>query len=201
MNRRGLTLVELIVAVSIFIIVTTFAIGTFVSIIRARMLIGNMRESQQKIRTVNETISRYAKEANYVKIPTAGETIPIPGDTLDMYFDSNTAATRISLVSTPTAGEYDLMYYECTDPARLATHTCASLSDWGVPTGWNTGVSLLGGKVVLLSSALNPNGNPVFGLSGTRADVLDVKLLFRNGAGIYRDDISIVNSVYLEGLK
>jgi len=104
MRRRGMTLVELMVAMSIFMIVMTLGIGGFVSISRTRILVGNMKDSQQKLRVANEMVIRYAKQAEYVKLAAAGNSV-------EFYFDIATtpSANKFALVSKPTGG-YDLVY-------------------------------------------------------------------------------------------
>lgn len=61
--RKGFTLVEFIVAVSIFTIVMTVAIASFITVTRLKIVVINMKNSQQKSRTAIETIARYSKEA------------------------------------------------------------------------------------------------------------------------------------------
>ena len=194
MIKKGFTLIELVVAMTIFITVMTLAIGGFITILRSRMIIGNMKDSQQKIRVVSESISRFAKEAEYVQIPTgAGRSIPIDGDTLVMYFDSYTVAKKFKLVplSTPIDGQYDLQSFDC---VTFTSNVC---------TTWGTGTSLLGTKVRMISDTVSPptTAKPVFKLSTTRPYVIELRLEFRSGASVASDSITINNAILLEGLK
>lgn len=154
MGKKGLTLIELVVAMTIFIIVMTLAVGGFVAISKTRATIGQMKDAQQKVRLANEMIIRYAKEAEYVQIDTAN------GSWLELYFNSYTSAKKFAVISN------DLMYYDCTPVSGVC-----SASSWG------TGTSLLGGA----SRGISLNIINVFGLSGVAPAVLNVTLALADG--------------------
>jgi prepilin-type N-terminal cleavage/methylation domain-containing protein len=96
MKKKGFTLVEFVIAVSIYVIVMLVAIGSFVSINNIRILNSNMKETQQKGRVAMEMISRFAKEATSVAL--SNETAPGSGKflTLTMTYSGATAVANIS---------------------------------------------------------------------------------------------------------
>lgn len=186
MTKKGMTLIELMVAMTIFITVMTLAIGGFIAISRSRILIGNMKDSQQKIRIANEMIVRYAKQAEYIAIPSSNE--------LQLYFDIDTgkvhSAKKFAVTGT-APGPYDLQYFECQD-TPVGPSSCTS---WGT-----SGTSLLGGATSGITLA-NPS---VFSLNGVLPSVLEVNLVIQNavpGYAALSDTMTIKNAIILESLK
>jgi prepilin-type N-terminal cleavage/methylation domain-containing protein len=185
MKRRGMTLIELMVAMTIFVTVMTLAIGGFIAISRSRILVGNMKDSQQKIRIANEMIIRYAKQAEYVKLADQG------GSLLELYFDSGTvnASAKKFLVSEIETGKYDLVYSEC------KTFNGTQCNEWTEAS------SLLGSQ----NSNIYLNSiDDVFRLNGVLPAVLDVTLSIVNevpGYDSLSNTMTIQNAIILEGLK
>lgn len=185
MKKRGMTLIELMVAMTIFITVMTLAIGGFVAISRSRILIGNMKDSQQKLRVANEMIMRYAKQAEYVSIDPNGTWI-------ELYFDIdssiNYSAKKFAL-SNITSGQNDLLYSEC-----------LAFNSGTVCSAWTEGATLLGSQ----SGRMFVANTDVFDLSGLLPSVLEVRLNLRNEIAGYEalsDDMSIENAIILGSLK
>jgi len=181
MRKRGLTLIELMVAMTIFIIVITLSVGGFVAISKVRAITGGMKETQQKVRVANEMITRFAKQAEYV-------TIPLGGDTLELYFDMSSA---ISAKKFAVDAKGDLLYSDC--KTFDAQKKC---------TSWDPdpGNSLLGGtdKGIYLDDA------NVFQLSGVLPSVLNLKLDVVNslpGYSSLSSSMLVENAVILGGLK
>jgi len=180
MRKRGLTLIELMVAMTIFVTVMTLSVGGFVAISKSRATIGTMKETQQKVRIANEMIVRYAKQADYVKISTAG-------DTLDLYFDFSSDVLRSAKRFELSRTDQDLVYYECKplsfDPiSKLCTDWSGSRS------------SLLGGNTKGVYLNVPASGEKVFSLSGVVPSVLSVIL-------DASDNLRIENAIILGGLK
>ena len=183
MQKRGMTLVELIVAISIFIIVMTLGVGGFVTVIRSRILIGNMKDSQQKIRIANEMIIRNAKQAQYVKLDSSGQT-------LELYFDIDKPTNSSIKFETRLlgAGKYDLLYSKCVSPSSMS---CAS---------WGDATSLFGST----DNSLYLSNTNVFVLDGILPSVLNLELDLHNdvpGSVNLDSGMTIVNAIILEGLK
>jgi hypothetical protein len=89
-----MTLVELMVSMAIFTVVTSLAIGAFITILNMRIMAGNMKNTQQKVRVAVETITRMAKQAEKVNL----EEVSL-SQTLTLYFNlSDPDLTRHSAV-------------------------------------------------------------------------------------------------------
>lgn len=180
MVKKGMTLIELIVAMTIFIIVMTLAIGGFVAVSRSRILIGNMKDSQQKIRIANEMIIRYAKQAQYVRLDQDGSSV-------EFFFD-------IGPVETHSAKKFevvenDLLYSECVDNPMNPTQ-CVD---------WSTPATLFGG-----TSGITLTNTDVFMLHGFLPAVLEINLNIQNtvlGNTSLSDEMNLQNAIILENLK
>lgn len=184
-----MTLIEMIVAVTIFVVVMTLAVGGYVTISRSRILIGNMKDTQQKVRVADEMIIRLAKQAEYVKIP-------IDGMSLELYFDTGSAAASANKFALEPVGtkEWDLKSFVCADSASAQAINC---SDWG------NGSSLLG-RTAGQTGGIVITQPDVFSLSGLYPSVLSLYLELKNlspGFAQAEDTIRIQNSIILESLK
>lgn len=185
MVKRGMTLIELMVAVSIFVTVMTLGVGGFIAVSRSRILISNLKDTQQKVRVANEMITRYAKQAENVKFAPSGD-----GSWLELYFDISTVSPSAKRFVVSGSGPYDLLYEDCTSLSGL---TCNS---WTTP-----GTSLLGGT----TSGISLKSKDVFELSGVLSSVLEIDLQIQNIVQGYPSlsdyNMDIQNAVILEGLK
>jgi len=90
-NNKGMTIVELIVAMSIFIIVITLAVGGFVSIIRLQGQTESMTDVQQNSRIALEQITRLSRQAEELDI----ENIGIDQDNLSITIGGNSVCFKI----------------------------------------------------------------------------------------------------------
>lgn len=116
MIKRGMTLIELIVAITLFVTVITIVIGSFASVSRTKMLIASMKESQQKVRLVTEMLTRYGKEAFYVDVSSDGKEV-------NYWFKENNSSTgsveviakrfRVSNSGVSGKANSSLKYYTC----------------------------------------------------------------------------------------
>lgn len=188
MKKKGMTLIELIVAMTLFVVVSTIAVGGFISISRARILIGNMKDSQQKIRIANEMIIRYAREAQAVLIEDSGKTLKLSFD----IGTTNPTGKMFKLANQDSGGLYDLLYYECTD----SSSTCL-----------NSGTSLLDKTTGLAIADTHTSGttaNDVFSLNSESLSVLELNLVFKNvvsGFASMNDTMTLKNAVIMGELK
>lgn len=67
-NDKGMTLIELLVAMAIFLIVTTISVGGFVSLIRLQTESRTMTDVQQNGRIALEQLTRLSRQADKVTI-------------------------------------------------------------------------------------------------------------------------------------
>lgn len=189
MQKRGMTLIELIVAVTIFVVVMTLAVGAYVTISRSRILIGNMKDTQQKVRVADEMIIRLAKQAEYANISTDGKT-------LELYFDTGSAAASANKFALDQVGtnQWDLKSFVCTDSASAQAINCSN---------WGNGSSLLG-RTAGQTGGIVVTQSDVFKLSGLYPSVLNLTLNLKNlspGFAQAEDTISLSNSIILESLR
>ncbi|PIZ00361.1 hypothetical protein COY62_03090 [bacterium (Candidatus Howlettbacteria) CG_4_10_14_0_8_um_filter_40_9] len=71
-QSKGMTIVELLVAMTIFVIVITLAIGGFVAISRLSSQAYTMTNVQQNGRTLIEQLTRLSRSAEEIYIPDSG---------------------------------------------------------------------------------------------------------------------------------
>lgn len=83
MRKKGMTILEILVAMSIFLMIATMAVGAFVSVLRTKSLVTNMRESQQKARTASEMVTRLSRQASKVEINDNGKTLKLTFNSVD----------------------------------------------------------------------------------------------------------------------
>jgi prepilin-type N-terminal cleavage/methylation domain-containing protein len=150
MKKKGFTLVELLVAMSIFVMVLTMAVGAFVTISRFKTMASNMKESQQKIRVAEELIARLSRQAQSVSL-TDSKTLllgfnikgldPVNGNTGDPDYKP----TYMKFVLT-SDGSGQLFFYpeemcQTFDVSDIKNPYCAVLPSFSAANA----VSLLGG--------------------------------------------------------
>lgn len=177
--KNGYSLVELVVAMGIFIVVTTLAIGAFVAISRTKALTTTLKESQQKTRIALEMVTRLARQAEKVVIKDSG-------DTLELYFnikDTSPYGARFRIINS------GLFYDEC-----QGTLNC---------TSW-TGVTNLYTDIVLLNDPVSSKDS-MFVKGATIPPTLDVKIYgqieSQTNNPYYEDEINIDTKIILEAIK
>lgn len=141
MNKKGSSIIELVVAMGIFMVVATIAVGAFVTVSRMKAMTNTMKESQQKLRIAVELVTRLSRQANKVTVTgTAPDT-----QTLNLYFaGTNPSATRFQLktdVLTLSDGSSKNVY-------KLFMTDCTALSGLNCAT-WGQEIDLLGGTIYL----------------------------------------------------
>lgn len=181
MVKKGYTLLELIVAMGIFVISLSLMVGAFVTISRMKALTSSMKEVQQKSRITIERISRLARQSDRAFVSPDGKT-------LDLYFSSET--TNISAERFQITADAINQHY-CTDPNLETNKFCDA-------TKWGPGSNMLGSQMIPLPSS-------VFEKKGTIPPVLDIRLEIEIGTLVgnpyYRDNLVVSTEVILEGIR
>jgi prepilin-type N-terminal cleavage/methylation domain-containing protein len=178
--KRGVTLIELVVAMAIFTTLSVLIISAFVTILNMKAITANNRETQQKLRVAVEQITRTARLANTISSNTSGTT-----KTLTLTFaDANTKPVKFVIKS--TADGYKLYSNDCSVGANL---TC---------TTWNSDNDLLKGTMQLSADSdltVDNNAGP------KNRGLLNIFLHGTVSGGktaYYKDDLVLKTSVILE---
>ena len=188
--KKGFTLLELVVSLSIFAILSTIAVGAYVSISRGKTYSATMRESQQKLRIAVETITRLGRQADRVDVDSTGEVITL------YYYASivpprpNTP-NRINQYTITATGA--LEYKEC-KPASITGDEAAMYCP---VTGWTSPVDMLSAKTSL---------QPISGFTRDNTKLtpkITVNLVGKTtgATAAYTDSFTIVTDVSLENLQ
>ena len=214
-QKKGMTLVELLVAMTIFTTATTIAIGSFVAVSRIRMVTLNMKETQQKVRITLEMINRYARQADRVSV-RPGE-LGEADKRVYMIFKESSLTERYGasfLIGTDGDNKGKIIYFNCSG-SLINLATVDYCSDWG------TGIAILGGRTVRvnntsyfkLNSDIKANGNTISPISGsTNGGYYDSPTLLtslesyvgsNSGSDPYynSDYFKIISKVILENVK
>ena len=188
--KRGFTLIELVVSMTIFIIVITLAVGGFIAINKSRITLGGQKDTQQKLRIADETITRYAKEAEIVRLP---DTPAVPDQhkqkQIELYFDMmltpGKSAKKFEMTSAGILGLSD-----CPSDQIQSTGKCGADD-----ISWNTASNLLGG---VGSSAVSLDYNTSYFLvNQSIPPYLTLKLVLPGSSG----DITLDDAIILENIK
>lgn len=181
MSRKGLTIIELVVSMAIFMVIATIAIGAFISVVRLKALTSVMKESQQKVRLATEMITRMSRQAEKVVVTN--------GDTLELYFNisdgipANDSAVRFNMYA---SGNLFI-----TDCLAISNKSC---------TNWSLAPSNLMSGVVTLDYA-----NSGFTKSGTIPASLSVVLTGKIQGTVMNeysnDSFKMETAVILENLQ
>ncbi len=182
--KKGITLIELVVSMGIFVIVITIAVGAFVTVSRMRYLTSIMRENQQKTRIAIEMIARLSRQAE--KAVTT-----LDGKELELYFDLDS-----DLASA--------VKFEILDGKLLYSHCLGGVSERiCVEDNWEDGQNIYGGIVLLEDQESGKDSR--FLKKGTSPPTMTIDLFGRVGEldsnPYYSDEINLNTTVILEGLK
>lgn len=193
-KKKGITLVELIVAMAIFATVATMAVGSFVTVSRMMTLTNNMKNTQQKLRVAIEMISRLARQAPVVlvyKDATDGSS------RAEMFFslpgEAPLAASKFEIKDIGGDPDTHSLYYaEC----RAGTISVTPTTTCGT---WEASSDLLSGTLRL-------NSTSGFVKTGTIPPRLTVTLNGLTSAAVsnnpyYIDTMNIVNDIVLEQIR
>ncbi len=176
MKKKGITLIELVVAMAIFLVVVTIAVGAFVTVSRMKALTSTMKNTQQKTRIAIEMLSRLSRQAEKV-------TVSPDGNILTLYFDiksTNPDAVKFALESNT------LNYYSCNTMSDI------DCSVWDSPTD-------LFGADMVIDNALSS-----FEKIGSIPPLLDISITsetVEQENTYYEDQIDIDTTIILESVK
>jgi len=191
-KKKGMTLVELMVSMAIFTVVTSLAIGAFVTILNMRVMAGNMKNTQQKVRVAVETITRIAKQAEKVE-----KTGPSKYQTLTLYFNLSDAPTAVRFSTKWVIDHEDVLYSRCDniilDP--ISGYICGtSDANWEVPLDLFEGEDAI--KVTDAEFDIENTYPPklMFTLTG---EILPHNI----SKAYYNDEINIETKIILENIK
>ena len=199
-KKLGVTLVELVVAMGIFAIVTTLAVGAFITVSRMMTLTDSMKNTQQKLRVAIEMINRLARQASVVLVTNSTSTEGSVTSTVEMYFAPDSSGTPQSAsrfeikADGPGSVTRSLYYSECRGGSiSLVTKKC----DAG--NGWQVSNDLLSGPLRLDP----PSG---FSKSGTIPSILTAKLYGSvpgapSNNSYYSDTMDITSDTLLEQVR
>lgn len=184
MMKRGVTLIELVVAMSLFAVISTLAIGAYVTVTNMKALTASMRESQQKMRIATETITRLAKQADIVIIGAGGSE-------LDLYFNTKgtPSATRFIIGTNANGNKRLEQSTECLSPLTTSLNC----------TQWSQPVSMLSENLELTTGSAfskiadGPTPELKIILNGKYGDAAT--------SSYYKDDFNIETAVILENVK
>lgn len=201
MNKRGITLIEVVVAMGLFAVISTIIVGAFVMVLNMKALTSTMKETQQRLRTTIEATSRLARQAKSVKVTNLDGEIKTSGNVVELVFDNNTA-TKFSVRPAEdfaSTQRYTLYSEDC---VTYETNTCVS--------GWANENDMLAGNI-----SLNPTPGPdedealdqdkvftKFTGSVGITPTLSIKLFGKidNNNSYYSNDFKIDNVVILESI-
>jgi type II secretory pathway pseudopilin PulG len=196
--KRGMTIIELIVAITLFVTVITLVLGSFVSISRTKLLVSSMKESQNKIRLISEMITRFGKEADRAKVTEGGRVV-------EFYFykkdnvSGETSEVSKKMFKLADGGE-SLVYYSCpSNPASpldpVADEDCSSEELLNVTD--------LGYKYQIQDRS-GANSYNIFSKRNTIPPTLELKLKMLNITTTnnhFDDSIELTNLIILENVK
>lgn len=175
-KKKGTTLIEIIVAMTIFLVVVTIAVGAFVTVSRMKALTSTMKNTQQKTRIAIEMLSRLSRQAEKA-------TVSPDGNNLTLYFDikgSNPDAVKFALE------DNTLNYYSCNLMNGI------DCSTWDSPT------DLFGTDIVIDASLSS------FKKIGSIPPLLDISITNETAEQenpYYEDRIDIDTTIILESIK
>ncbi len=143
MKKRGITLVEIIVATGIFMILISLAVGAFITFSNAKSLSVKMRNSQEKVRVALDMMTKLSQQASEVRIVSVNnEQRLVLTNEATGEGGSSTAAQFIIGAPDATSGLSELYYLECSSSCGGFESVSAS-----------TGQKLLGGELKLSSAS------------------------------------------------
>lgn len=184
-TKKGFTLVEFIVAVTIFIIVMTVAVGSIISLSRYKIMLLTMKETQEKGRIALEMISRYAKEAKTVEVQNSiNPTDPVENQKFKTVYLTYNSDVSISEKKIEINGS-DLSICDYDSAAAVCkTGTIVYLAG--------------GGRKVVLDGSTN-----YFIKRGNTTSELEMNLNFSNPSTVFvfDDSLALNTIVLLEGMK
>jgi prepilin-type N-terminal cleavage/methylation domain-containing protein len=182
MSQKGFTLLEMTVAMGIFAIVASLAIGAYLSVSKMNGLVTTMRESEQRLRVTNEVITRLGKQANFVILPNS--------QTAQFYY-LEPSGSFLGYEFAIDATNHNINYYTCSNMPCTA-------AELATPTG-----TLLGSTAndIQLSSSSGFNLTTASGQPEMHVLIEGTTTAVGPYAPFYGDTFRLDNSFYLENLQ
>ncbi|GEM_PF-2082112 len=113
MSKKGITLIEILVASAVFMTLMGLVVGSFIALTNAKSLSVRMRNSQEKLRVSLDMISRLSRQASDVNIVVAGgeqrlilTNNPTDGQSIE-------TGAQFIIEAPNSAGLSNLYYLEC----------------------------------------------------------------------------------------
>lgn len=185
-KNRGSTLLELLVAMTVFSVIMTLAVAAFLNIVRTKSYTSIMKNTQYKVRLSTEIVNRLSREASrvYASRDVSG------GNYLELYYENEETLDFTALRFEITENQ-ELMLYECR--LALSLDSCPD-DDWINP------VTIIGDEYIVDSS------KSYFVIRGGIDSVLEFGLKVatkdsENYSQYYSDEVIVKTSSVLEGLK
>jgi prepilin-type N-terminal cleavage/methylation domain-containing protein len=178
-SKSGFSIIELVVAMAIFLVVITLAVGAFVSVSRMKALTSTMKEAQQKTRIVLEKITRLARQAEKIKVTNSGNTVVL-------YYNLKTS---------PYAYRFQI-----TDDNKLLQSECSGSIEC---TTWSASTELYEGITLLNDSDAGKDSK--FVVLGSIPPTLSVDLYGKisnaHNNPYYSNEINLNTIIILEAIK
>jgi prepilin-type N-terminal cleavage/methylation domain-containing protein len=171
--KKGFSLIELVVAMGIFAVISTLVVGAFVTVTRMKALTSTMNENQQKTRIVIEMITRLSRQAEKVVVSPAPE-----GKIIDLYFNTEnpieTQGVRFQIK------DNDLLYSDCSGS-----------------------LNCVGSNEVSIYRDVSLENNSFFKKVGSTPPTLEVSLFgkIKNPSEYYSDEINLTTKIILERIR
>ena len=184
-KNKGSTLLEILVAMTIFSLVMTLAVAAFLNIMRTKSFTSTMKNTQYKVRIATEIVNRLSREANRVKASRVEG-----GHFMELFYE-NPSTTELSALRFEITADGYLMLYEC------ANTTSLNICDGN---NWINPINIIGEDYVV---SLDES---YFIMRGGIDSVVEfgVSVASRNSEDVsdyYSDKISVTTSSVLENLK
>lgn len=184
-KNKGSTLLEILVAMTIFSLVMTLAVAAFLNIMRTKSFTSTMKNTQYKVRIATEIVNRLSREANRVKASRDEG-----GHFMELFYE-NPNTSELSALRFEITEEGSLMLYECT--SAISLNECDG-------DNWLNPINILGEDYVVNRDdsyfVMRGGIDSVveFGISVATKDSEDI-------SDYYSDKISVKTSSVLENLK
>ena len=164
-NKKGFTLIEMLVSISIFMSVMVIAMGSLISIINANKKSQAMKSVVDNVTFVLDSISRkvelgddYKCSGAVIDFSCVGEACNCTGGgTAIQYYDKNkNKIIQYAFVAVPTEGDGNIQQRVCSEGGD----TCSFFGSWQNLTGPVSNVNIKNMTFYVLGVGANREGTP-----------------------------------------
>ncbi len=187
-QKRGMTIIELVIAVTLFTVVVTLAIGGFTAVARMKTLMVDMKNTQQKARLIYETVYRFAKEADVVTVSSDHNKLVLD------YFDDAGSREVQKIFVLEDEQSASFMYYSC-----LGTDNYAE-GEYDTNIACNK-EELLTGTRTSTYEITKVNGEGFFTYEKSIPPTLSLRMVIKNTRSDNDPEIKLDNVIILENVK